>query len=39
MDMQSDTAVNVRKAKSVSLKTTGHEKDLILSACADEKKI
>ena len=42
MDMLSDTTIDVRGAKSVSLKTTGHEKDhftVILSARADGKKL
>ena len=42
MDMPSDTTIDVRGAKSVSLKTTGHEKDhftIILSARADGKKL
>ena len=42
MDMPSDTTIDIRGAKSVSLKTTGHEKDhftVILSARADGKKL
>ena len=42
MDMPSDTTIDVRGAKSVSLKTTGHEKNhftVILSARADGKKL
>ena len=42
LEMPSETTIDVRGAKSVPLKTTGHEKDhytVILSARADGKKL